>query len=58
MPRRDPKYAAELLAADGKAGDICLRAFDRIQEEINPTNKLIFVILKANVSVLHVYVLI
>lgn len=36
MPRRNPKYAVE-LAADGKADDIYLRAFDRIQGETNPT---------------------
>lgn len=39
MPRRNPKYAVELLAADGKADDIYLRAFDRIQEETNPTKR-------------------
>lgn len=50
MPRRNPKYAVELLAADGKADDIYLRAFDRIQEETNPIkHELIFVILKANI---------
>lgn len=37
MPGRNPKYAVEFLAADGKADDIYLRAFDRIQEEKNPT---------------------